>query len=221
MKQKNQFVTEISEEDFRKLDLKGYRQVRKYEENKNVYYFDWEMVNLNDILDQNIQYLLSNGWESDLETLKCPVTVAVHKCNGPEPDDYFLDKFMNRFDGPKTYEFGYGIEHLYSTRDYFEAKEKDYWRVPKREVKSIYRVHLDKKYADFFRLKHKLVVEPWPYADKEAKPGAELHLHCELDEKNDKWIEVARYKVEKVEHGSFVTPIDENGNEILLEKVNK
>lgn len=220
MKQKNQFITEISEEDFRKLDLKGFRNVRKYDEHKNAYHFEWESVSLNDVLDQNIKFLLMGGWESDLEKLNCPVTVAIHVCNGPDPDDYYLDKFMNRFSGARTYQFGLGIKHLYSTRDYFEDKE-DYWRVLKRETKAIYRIHLDKMYAERFKLKHKVVTEPWPYSEKEVKPGAELQIRLDLDEKSGQWIETSLVKVVYNGNSKSYTPVDKNGNEIKPETVNK
>lgn len=138
-------ICEILEEDFRKLNLKGYKC------NKGSY----EEVNLNNVLDENINYWIEQGYESDLEDLKYPVTIAIHTgYDNPKFDNCYFDKFMDAYSGIKTYELGMGIKHIYSTRDYYEARE-DYWRVRKNETKVIYRVHLEPRE---FVLKHKTVV---------------------------------------------------------------
>lgn len=155
-KKDNKFITEISEEDFRKLNLKGYK--REYdrpvnEKTRNISSFVWKEVDLNEELDENIKFWIDNGYESDYEDLQQPVTIAIHIENGPNPKNYYFDKFMNRYSGSKTYELAMGLKHIYSTRDYFEAK-KDYWRVLKRETKAIYRIHLDPEHLKRFKLKH-------------------------------------------------------------------
>ena len=102
-KQNKCYITEISEEDFRKLNLFAYKHTQN----------GFEKVDLNKELDENIKYLLEQGYESDLEDLKCPVTIAIHKENHENPRDYYLDKWMNCFSCPGTYEIGFGIRHLY------------------------------------------------------------------------------------------------------------
>lgn len=174
------FITEISEEDFRKLDLKGYEIVWLEEDEgkpiKSKRWF-WKEVNLNDILDSNIAYWMEQGYEKDFEDLKFPVTIAIHTNNGPSPTDYYFDKFMNQYSGPKTYEIAMGLHHIYSTRDYFEAKD-DYWRVLKRETKAIYRVYLDVKYLKEFKFKHKTEIS---YIFNDQKSDFVHHIERNYD----------------------------------------
>ena len=148
------FITEISEEDFRKLNLVAYAKAKKT--SGNITRVVWEECDLNKVLDAEIKWAIEGGYEDGLDTLKTPVTIAIHRDNGPDPDDYYLDKFTNLL-GPSTYLVATRIHHLYSTRDYFEDRE-DYFRIPKNETKSIYRVHLDARWQDQFVLKHKTVV---------------------------------------------------------------
>lgn len=167
-------ITEISEEDFRKLNIKVYRHERE-ESEKGSFRFVMKEHYINDILDKQIKFTLESGYESDLEDLKTPVTIAIHE--EPTKEDYervrkehpwflasvvkntvlyahsYLDKFMNQYTGAQTFQIGWGIKHLYSTRDYYEMRG-DYWRVSKKETKVIYRVHLDEKWQKQFFLKH-------------------------------------------------------------------
>ena len=177
-------ITEISEEDFRKLNLKVRRNERVVV-SENVHKFEMVEKSLNEILDNEIKYCLESGYESDLKNLKIPVTIAIHE--EPTEEDYkefintykglltpdearnlcrhewtYLDKFMNCFTGAQTFQIGWGISHLYSTRDYYESHE-DYWRVSKKETKVIYRVKLSDKWLDKFVLKHKTIYNAWPY----------------------------------------------------------
>lgn len=207
---KDLFITEISEEDFRKLDLVAYRRVSHD-------FMNWTETRLNDVLDKNIAYCLEQAYESDFESLKCPVTVAIHKANSADADDYYLDKFMNRFTGAQTYQIGFGIKHLYSTRDYYEDKE-DYWRVLKRETKAIYRVHLDKKWLKMFKLKHRTEKMPWnlAFGGSEESNNWELWVSFDYDEELKGWVETSKYKViHDLKYGSHLhIPVDANGEEI-------
>lgn len=235
-----QLITEISEEDFRKLDLVAYKAkiVDKGE------FFSHEMVpvKLNDILDENLNYWIKQGYESDLEDLNCPVTIAIHepftdkdieeimkKFPSLTDDEVkqellfkysYLDKFMNRYSGAQTYEFAMGIEHLYSTRDYYEMRG-DYWRVRKDETKVIYRIKIDKKWLDKFELKHKTDRLPWPYKTfpQDVEDGFNsATLEIRYDKVGDKWIERSRcgvFKYGKPNHIShIVIPVDKNGEAI-------
>ena len=214
------FITEITEEDFRKLSLTAYSQKKVTtiaEFGRHISQLKWVPCNLNDILDNLIQSSLENGYHEDLQTLSEPVTVAIHKENGENPQDYYLDKFLNIL-GPATYLLGTGIKHLYSTRDYFESKD-DYWRVPKRETKAVYRIYLDKKWLNQFVLKHLRVASPWPYVDKYPLPeGAEyqeLVVAYDFDIATGEWIEKGRSRKIVFPDSLHVISIDKEGNEIV------
>jgi len=207
---KKPFITEISQEDFERLGLKGYQQVKIFDKETGTGRYEWKEIDLNKQLEEEIQALFCSGTEQSLEFLKCPITVAIHVANGPKPDDFYLDKYMDMYSGPTTFEFGVGIKHLYSTRDYFEDKE-DYWRVPKRETKAIYRIHVREIWVKHFKLRHKTEIIPYA-ADKDTT--VEIHIHYDLDEENDKWVETYRSKVTKNGNCKFSVLVDENGNEI-------
>jgi len=214
---KKPFITEISQEDFEKLGLKGYQQVKTFDEETGTGHYEWVEIDLNKQLEEEIQALFCSGTEQSLEFLKCPITVAIHVANGPKPDDFYLDKYMDMYSGPTTFEFGVGIKHLYSTRDYFEDKE-DYWRVPKRETKAIYRIHIREIWVKHFKLRHKTEIIPYA-ADKDTT--VEIHIHYDLDEENDKWVETYRSKVTKNGNCKSSVLVDENGNEIPTKKGGK
>lgn len=208
-------ITEISESDFRKLDIKVHRNERVVvSENipgHPVCKFEMVERSLNEILDEQIALTLKSGYASDLMDLKTPVTIAVH-----EPDGYYLDKFMNRFTGAQDFQIGWGIRHLYSTRDYYEAHE-DYWRVSKKETKVIYRITLDSHWTDEFILKHKTDIKPWPYdfLPEGVSPdysSADLHIEYELD--GEIWVERGRSAYFYYEHSQAIIPVDKDGREI-------
>ena len=190
------FITEISEEDFRKLNLVAYAKAREDsvdEYGRKVTRLVWKECSMNKVLDTEIDYAKGVGCVEDLERLKTPITIAIHKENGPEPKDYYLDKYMAVL-GPATYLVATNIKHLYSTRDYFEDRE-DYWRVLKRETKAIYRVHLDKKHVENFILKHKRVIS------KRFPDDTPEHVHVvedtyDLDEKGE-WVLGYRTEIER------------------------
>lgn len=204
---KNLFITEISEADFRKLDIVAYQ--------RDLY--GWQAIKMNDVLDRNIQYLFESGYEEDAKRLSYPFTFAIHKANAEDPEDFYLDKFMNRFTGAQTYQFGFGIEHLYSTRDYYEAHD-DYWRVFKRETKAIYRVHLDKKWLKMFKLKHRIEKMPWNMAYNSGSDSEdwELWIYYDFDKAKNDWVESHREKV-VIDHEyktHFHIPVNIDGEEI-------
>lgn len=200
------FICEISEADFRKLNIFGYKHDRDGR---------WIEVSLNEELDENIKYWLEQGYETDYEDLTMPVTVAIHKENGPNPNDFYLDKYLNR-SGATTYYLAMGIYHLYSTRDYFEDKG-EYWRVPKRQTSAIYRIHLDKKWLKKFKLKHKSDSFPWTGAVPEGCKDAKLQINYDLDEKTGEWNERSRCKVFNFGHSIHVIPIKDEENELVSE----
>lgn len=157
-KKQDLFITEISEEDFRKLNLVAYvvEKIDEKEENgRNYFKYEWAEVKMNDVLDEFIDFCLKNGDETDLEDLKTPYTIFIHKENGKNPKDCYTDKYLARL-GLTTYLKAPGVKHLYSTRDYFKCYGDNCGEdVRKKSTKSIYRIHIDKKVIDRFVLKHK------------------------------------------------------------------
>jgi hypothetical protein len=118
MKKNNKlFITEISEEDFRKLDLEGWVA-------DAIIPGAPQKVKLNYVLDENIDFIRKSGV---LDSLYVPITVAI---------------FYEWPADEKNFKFGFGIKHLYSTRDYYGTKYGN-WKVKKNCLKAIYRVHLD------------------------------------------------------------------------------
>jgi len=207
-------ITEISEEDFRKLDLKVKRNERVVvSENipgHPVCKFEMVEKSLNEIIDKQIRATIENGCESDLRDLQIPLTIAIH-----EPDGYYLDKFMNRYTGAQTYQIGFGIKHLYSTRDYYECRE-DYWRVSKKETKVIYRIKLADHWAEEFVLKHRTETIDWPYNElpEGVSPDYIAALLCiNYDVQEDgSWKEIGRYGRFIYEHMESHIPVDKDGN---------
>lgn len=115
---KKPFITEISEEDFRKLDLEGWVADAIIPSGVS------QEVKLNQVLDEHIDFVRKSGI---LDSLYIPVTVAVF-------NEWPMDG--------RSFKFGLGIKHLYSTRDYYKNKRGS-WKVKKNCLKAIYRVHLD------------------------------------------------------------------------------
>lgn len=159
----NKFITEISLEDFLKLNLIGYRNGR-VDVDEHSYRMEMLPLELNKEILDNVEFCKENGWNTivvaihneptkeDIEAEKRTFTLdkKTHErrnLNDEEAykfallDCSYLDKFMNRFSGHQTFQIGCGIDHLYSNRDYWYAAE-DYWRVKKKETKSIYLIHL-------------------------------------------------------------------------------
>ena len=155
----NNFVTEISETDFRKLNLIGFKRERIDHEN----WCSMEFIEkkINDVLDEQKQYCKEQGWttivialhvkpseEKIQEAIKANYPVVEHSENKYSAarsvvlTDYsYYDKWLNKT-GATTYQIGCGIEHLYSTRDYWCIKD-DYWQVKKKETEAVYLIHLE------------------------------------------------------------------------------
>lgn len=111
------FITEISEEDFRKLNLEG-RVAAEFD------IISKKTIALNDVLDACINHLK----ECTPELLSIPITIAI---------------FNNDVPCERSFSIVTGLKHAYSTRDYFIASG-GVWKVKKRHLKAIYRIHLDK-----------------------------------------------------------------------------
>lgn len=192
-------ITEISEDDFRKLNLKAYvhKIVNGYSKMIPVF--------LNDVLDNNIAYCLETGYEEDKEFLSLPVYIAIHEENNEEFSGY-LDKFMNGFTGLQTFQFGMGIKHLYSTRDYYEDHE-DYWKVKKKETAIIYKIILDKKWLDKFVLKHKNVIT------KRISIDEYIETHYDLNEETGEWVKAYSSHVIKKGKCTTILPYKEKNED--------
>lgn len=174
-------ITEIREEDFRKLRIK----VKRY----NRYRRDYGVISINKVLDEQIKMLLDSGFPEDFRDLQTPVTIAICKSGRS-----YMDM--------KTYQMCWGIKHLYSTRDYYETKTDDHWRVRKDETDIVYRVHL-KDRSDKFVLKHKTEI-----INETNNPRKWIEVYYTLDEKTNTFVEESRVKVTKNEFGATTyTPI--------------
>ena len=158
---KNDFITEISEEDFRKLDLIGYRNTR-VNCDEHSYRMIMAPVRLNEILDKELELseepvenvVFAIHIEPTEEAIRENMKLFTFDGKGgrrnytyEEAKEFsffefsYLDKFMNRFSGNQTFQFGTNMPHIYSNRDYYYIKD-DYWRVKKSETKAIYIVHI-------------------------------------------------------------------------------
>lgn len=191
-------IKEISEKEFRALNLKVYRHERILEDEKGSR-FGMAMHYINDILDEEIKYALDSGYEQDLEYLTTPLYIAIHEENNEEYSGY-LDKFMNRYTGLQTFQIGWGIKHLYSTRDYYEDHE-DYWRVNKKETAVIYKITLDSKWLKKFILKHKTITT-------KINDDEYIETYYNLLP-NGEWEKTSSYLVTKKRGITIMTPIKE------------
>ena len=133
-------------------DSKGNKHWVSYNDVFSRIQFD--MVLLNDLVLENIEFSKSEGWNG-------PICVAIHeevclpeenfkKPNSNEIDwdlrkkeclyeSSYLDKFLTR-GGMQTYLLRCDVKHLYSKRNYFYTTD-DYFQVDKRETKAIYLIH--------------------------------------------------------------------------------
>lgn len=211
-------ICEISESDFRKLGLTGRAVFWKESPSGSGMKRILEPVSIEDELDKAIRSIMESGNEEDLELLKIPVTVAIHE-PGDGLDGCYMDKYLNCFSGPRTFQIGFGIPHLYSTRNWLEARDGDYWRVSKAETKAVYRVTLDPKWAESFVVKHRVVRRDWPY-DVLPDGVSPDYLSCELavgeDLGPDGW--ETRYRVCEVKYDGHdeMIPVDEEGKRISI-----
>lgn len=186
-------IKDISEKDFRALNIKVFRH-EKVIVSENIpghplYQLQMVEKSLNDILDNEIDLALKSGWPSDKKALEMPVYIAIHEENNAEFSGY-MDKFMNCFTGLQTFQIGWGIKHLYSTRDYYEAHE-DYWKVRKKETAVIYRVHLEPRE---FVLKHKKEIT------KRISPYEYIEVTYDLNE-NGEWVPTRESRI--IREGRF------------------
>lgn len=164
------FITEISEEDFKKLNLIGYDNERLELDNGS-YTFEFIKKNLNDRLEEHKKYLAELILK-DKMNLPWIMTVCIHtepteesvidELNSGRTSVYdeayksclyeysYLDKWMDRA-GHTTYEFGVGLDHLYSTRDKWQAQGwVDYFEVRKKDTKAAYIIHLGGAPEDYY-----------------------------------------------------------------------
>ena len=176
----NNFITEISEEDFKSLNLVGYDNERVNNDDGS-FSFKFVKKRLNDKLEEYKRYLAETILKDKVD-LPWVMAVCIHiepteKAINEELSlletaasrmpsgayvDYakeaylqalynfsYLDKWMDR-SGHTTYEFGIGLDHLYSTRDKWQARGWiDYFEVRKKDTKAVYIIHLDRKPEDY------------------------------------------------------------------------
>lgn len=161
----NNFITEISWEDFQKINPTLYRHTKV--EEANCHKFVFQPIQANDYIKGVLKYYEDN---KDNEKPLKSLILAIHE--EPTKEDIekikqneytsdgnggsrlvndeeafqsalrfncYLDKYMNQFTGMQTFQTAENQdeEHIYSTRDYWEL-HSDYWKVRKCETKAIY-----------------------------------------------------------------------------------
>ena len=148
------YITEISEKDFRKLNLVGYKMI-KVPIGENTHRLGWEKVKLNDVLDYE-----KKGFNKYFK--KCPkcIVVVIHSdqekaieyeklwkkeenasgyyVQGDLPEGFY---FWDRF-GSYTYLFSDGIDKLYTKEYKWFDKNKEFV-IDKRDVDAVYLIHLE------------------------------------------------------------------------------
>ena len=135
---KNNYITEISFEDFSKLNLKGYK--REWKEYQNYRKLVWVEYDLTKEVQENFDYSKKIGEDGN-------VVVAIHKnwekaktgAYDIESDFYYYDKWLNHL-GASTYQLGGGISKLYKGTNKWYIKE-DYFEIPYDETEKIYLIH--------------------------------------------------------------------------------
>lgn len=179
----NNFITEISEKDFKRLNLKGYDNER-VDHGDGSYSFKFIQKDLNDKLEDYKKHLAK--YIKDGQELPWVIAVCIHTeptkesiakekelikrvlenpnhplkgvCVDYEKEAYlqalynycYYDKWMDKA-GHTTYEFGGGLDHLYSTRDKWQAKGWiDYFEVRKKDTEAVYIIHLEGKPEDYY-----------------------------------------------------------------------
>ncbi len=198
-------ITEISERDFRKLDLTLWKKTWVTNEN-GTRSLRWLEISANKELDDNIKCMIESGYEEDEKNISLPITLCVHVNNYIKEDreDYrgggYFDKYLNMYSGESTYYMWVGIKHLYSNRDYYYDKEYPEFRVRKKETEAIYRIHLEPRP---FVLKHKKeIVET-------NQPNSWIEIR--YDWVDGEWVETGnRYLIKKNEGSTSYTPICKN-----------
>lgn len=155
---KKGFVTEISLEDFKRLNLIGYKNTR-VDIDEHSHRNDMLPYKLNEEIDKELEFCKKEGYTT--------IVVAIH--NEPTEDQIqhemelyntyhgemrkntkeeafslalFSASYILRFTGFQTYSLSCGVEHVYSNRDYWYDRNGE-WQVKKKETKAIYLIHLN------------------------------------------------------------------------------
>ena len=131
---KNNTITEISLDDFLKLNLVGYK--REWVNCGEYKKLEWVEHNLNDLV---LDAMNDTDWNK-----RQTVVVAIHKNwikakTGEydyESDFYYYDKWLNK-SGAATYIIGADIEKLYKGAKKWYITE-DYFDIPYAETEAIY-----------------------------------------------------------------------------------
>lgn len=133
---KNNYVTEISFDDFIKLNLIGYR--REWQDCGEFKQLVWKLYDLNRVVAENFKYMEECNEKGN-------IAVAIHKNwnkaaqNSFDSDFYYYDKWLNHL-GASTYQVGCGIKKLYKGADKWYIKE-GYFVIPYDETEKIYLIH--------------------------------------------------------------------------------
>jgi hypothetical protein len=133
---KNNYITEISFDDFIKLNLTGYR--REWQDYGEFKQLVWKQYDLNKVVAENFKYMEEHNEKGG-------IVVAIHKNwnkagqNSFDSDFYYYDKWLNK-SGASTYQVGCGINKLYKGTDKWHIKD-GYFDIPYSETEKIYLIH--------------------------------------------------------------------------------
>ena len=136
---KNNTITEISLDDFLKLDLKGFKREWVVDNETGYKSLKWVEKDINKEVLENMNDAEWNKHQT--------VVVAIHKNwekakTGDydfESDFYYYDKWLNK-SGAATYIIGGDIEKLYKGAKKWYIVE-DYFDIPYDETESIYFIY--------------------------------------------------------------------------------
>lgn len=127
-----EYITEISEQDFRKLNLSYV--VKPFFRNRKIESYPMQN-DMNEILDEAIRLIESEGLRYST------VAILVHTEAG-EFDGCYWDKYY--CPTPSSIMYGVSVKKVYSKHNnWYIASDLESFSVPKVTTKAVYLIHLD------------------------------------------------------------------------------
>ena len=117
--------------------------------NRKVVEFDRLLLNLNDVMDELLTDLRTDGYDSDLAALDLPMVVVMGKNH-----DFIWDKNMLLMHPIGNYFIDYGIQKLCVWRSAVTTNLKS-WRCKKDKIEKIYRITVNDRWKKDFRILRK------------------------------------------------------------------
>lgn len=133
------YVTEISYEDFIKLNLVGYMREWVKNPDNNYKNLVWVKKDLNKFVYEAKQ----DGCKTMVIAIHKHYEKAAKEMMSWDSDFYYYDKWLNHL-GAATYIIGNDISKLYKGPKKWYIKE-DYFEIPYDETQNIYFIHLNEE----------------------------------------------------------------------------